>query len=44
MWMRNIVGILPIILLIVLIVRMKDGKFYFKLTKTTYHQCCCDMK
>jgi uncharacterized integral membrane protein len=44
MWMWNIVGILLIILLIVVIVRMNDGKFYFKLTKTTYDQCCCDMK
>jgi hypothetical protein len=23
---------------------MKDGKFYWKLTKKTYGQCCCDMK
>ena len=44
MWIWNIVGILLIILLIVVIVRMKDGKFYCKLTKKTYDPCCCDMK
>ena len=43
MWIWNIVGILLIILLIVVIVRMKDGKFYCKLTQT-YDPCCCDMK
>jgi len=44
MWIWNSVGILLIILFIVVIVRMKDGKFYCKLTEKTYEPCCCDIK